>query len=154
MKHFVQVKFWEFQMTPKKLGISIFFFLTTFSKFAFWSSYFSKFSNWPQNIFKKLQIDPKIFKKLQSDPSIFSKIKNWPLKFYKFINWPLFFNFQSWPKNNNNEIIYYSTQTKIFKNEGNSIESFELLRILISLKFQISSSKHTLRVIWYIWLNQ
>jgi len=31
------------------------------------------------------------------------------------------------PKNNNIEIIYYSIQTKTFKIEGNSIESFKLL---------------------------
>jgi len=37
-------------------------------------------------------------------------------------------------------------QTKIFKIKSNSIESFELFRISTSLKFSISTSKHTLKV--------
>jgi len=39
------------------------------------------------------------------------------------------------PKNNDNEIFYYSIQTKLFRNESNLIESFKLPRILNSLKF-------------------
>jgi len=38
-------------------------------------------------------------------------------------------------KNDDNEIFYYSVQKKVLRNENILIESFELPRILNSLKF-------------------
>lgn len=87
---------------------------------------------------KKLNIDPLIIKNYKLSSQNFQKLQICPLMFLKFENWSIFSNFQSWSK----KFKIYKTSPKIITMN----ELFELLRILIFLKFSILSSKHILRI--------